>query len=81
MTDIPADGSAARVTLSSYDELNRPVRIVGPVYTDAALGSIRPVTRYRYSNLGQLIQVDAGRTDATGTNVAADVVSPQMRYV
>ena len=37
------------------DALNRPVRVVGPLYTDAALGSIRPVTTFAYNPLGQKI--------------------------
>ncbi|MBI3345265.1 MAG: type IV secretion protein Rhs [Gammaproteobacteria bacterium] len=69
-----------RVTLTTYDELNRPTRIVGPQYTDALLGTIRPVTRYSYNNLGQRTKVEAGRTDATGTNPASDVLTPQMTY-
>jgi len=66
-----------RTTTTTYDELNRPVRVVGPAYTDAALGTIRPVTRYRYNPLGFLTTVEAGRTDATGTTPAGDVVTPQ----
>jgi len=70
----------ARTTLSTYDERNRPTRIVGPVYTDATYGSIRPVTKHTYDLLGRLTQVQAGRTDASGTNPASDVVTPQMSY-
>lgn len=33
-----------------------------------------------YDNLGNLTQVQAGRTDSTGTNPASDVVTPQMAY-
>ncbi|MDX1253449.1 MAG: type IV secretion protein Rhs [Gammaproteobacteria bacterium] len=80
VSDVPADGSAARVTLTQYDELNRPVRIAGPAYTDAALGTIRPLARYSYDNLGNLANVEAGRTDASGTNPASDIVTPQMIY-
>jgi len=80
VTDISADGTTTRQTLTFYDELNRPTRIVGPVYTDATYGSIRPVTTYTYDTLGNLVRVDAGRTDASGTNVSADVVAPQMTY-
>ncbi len=80
VADISADGTTTRQTLTFYDELNRPTRIVGPVYTDATYGSIRPVTTYTYDTLGNLVRVDAGRTDASGTNVNADVVAPQMTY-
>jgi RHS repeat-associated protein len=66
-----------RTTLTSYDEQNRPVRIVAPAYTDAALGTVRPVTRYSYDLLGNLVAVSAGTTGATGTNPAADVVAVQ----
>jgi RHS repeat-associated protein len=62
---------------STYDELNRPVRIVGPSYTDATYGPIRPLTQYTYDTLGNLTQVAAGRTDSTGTNLASDNVAPQ----
>lgn len=64
-----------RVTLTQYDELNRPVRIVGPQYTDAALGNIRPVTTFTYDSLGNRTQVAARyTTDSTGTNPASDVL-------
>ncbi|WP_458250536.1 RHS repeat-associated core domain-containing protein [Geobacter anodireducens] len=79
-SEIPADGSAPRTTRTDYDELNRPTRVAGPAYTDATLGLIRPVTRYAYDTLGNLFQVSAGRTDATGTNPASDVVSVQATY-
>jgi hypothetical protein len=51
VTEIPADDSAARTTLSFYDEPNRPVRSVGPQYTDPVLGSVRPVTCNVYCQL------------------------------
>jgi RHS repeat-associated protein len=70
-----------RTTLTTHDELGRPVRVVGPAYADSVLGTIRPVTRSVYDLLGHLIRVEAGHTDATGTNPAADVVAPQMTYV
>lgn len=56
------------------------MRVVGPAYVDASLGTIRPVTVYTYDLLGRLVAVDAGRTDSTGTNPAADVVTRQMSY-
>jgi RHS repeat-associated protein len=80
VTDIPADGSATRTTTTTYDELNRPTRIVGPSYTDASNATIRPVTLYTYDRLGNLIQIRAGRTDASGTNPASDDVKTQALY-
>lgn len=79
-TDISADGTTTRQTLTFYDELNHPTRVVGPVYTDAAYGFIRPVTKYAYDTLGNLVRVEAGRTDASGTNTNADMVALQMSY-
>ncbi|MDD2338042.1 MAG: hypothetical protein PHD01_15890 [Geobacteraceae bacterium] len=78
---IPGDASTPQTSLTTYDELNRPVRVVGPSYADATLGTIRPVTIYTYNLLGLLTQVRAGRTDASGTAPASDVVTVQMRYV
>jgi RHS repeat-associated protein len=69
-----------RTTATTYDELNRPVRIVGPVFTDPTLGQIRPVTRYTYDNLGNLLTVSAGRTDSSGNSPNSDVVALQMSY-
>lgn len=83
VTEYPADypASAVRRSFKSYDELNRLIRVAGPAYTDADYGNIRPVTQYVYNGLGYLTQILAGRTDATGTNAAADVVSAQTTYV
>lgn len=69
-----------RTTLTTYDELNRPTRIVKPAYADTVLGQVRPVTKSSYDNLGRLIQVAAGHTDSTGTNPANDSVTTQMTY-
>ncbi len=80
VTDIPADGSASRTTMTTFDELNRPTRIVGPQYSDSSYGTIRPVTKYTYDTLGNLVQVDAGRTDSSGTNPVSDIVATQMVY-
>jgi YD repeat-containing protein len=80
VTLVPNDGGTNRVTLTDYDELNRPIRNVGPVTSDLALGQYRPVTKNAYDNLGNLIAVAAGRTDLTGTNPGLDIVSPQMNY-
>lgn len=76
VTDIPADGSASRTTLTTFDELNRPTRIVGPQYTDVVYGVIRPVTKYIYDTLGNLARVDAGRTDSN----ESDAVTTQLTY-
>ncbi len=74
-------GTTVRTTLTSYDELNRPVRMVGPEYTDTILGRIRPVTKYSYNPLGNLTAVEAGHTtDLTGTGSAADHLALQMSY-
>lgn len=72
------DGSTTRATRIFYDELNRPVRSVGPQYPDATLGSIRPVTKTVYDSLGNRTQVLAGyTTDSSGTNTALDVLTVQ----
>lgn len=80
VTDVAADGTSSRKTLTTYDALNRPVRIVGPLYTDASYGAIHPVTIYSYDTLGNLTQVSAGRTDSSGTNPASDIAAIQMTY-
>ncbi|GAB4512556.1 MAG: hypothetical protein Tsb0026_16580 [Sulfuricaulis sp.] len=70
-----------RTTLTTYDELNRPTRLVSPSFTHATLGVMRPVVKYTYNNLGYLTQVSAGRTDSTGTNPVGDIIATQMTYV
>lgn len=77
---FPADGAAARETLTTFDELSRPVRVVGPVVNDPVNGNIRRVTKYTYDNLGRLTVVNAGRTDVTGISAAADTVTLQASY-
>lgn len=79
VTEIPAGGSglANRVTTTGYDELNRPVRIVGPQYTDAAYGLVCPVTRYTYDSLGRRTQVAAGYTPSPCATAASDVTTVQ----
>ncbi len=72
--------NAGNLTQSDYDALNRPVRIVEPVYTDPVHGSVRPVTRYTYTLLGQISQVEAGYTDMLGL-VTSDVITPQQSSV
>ncbi len=82
VAEIPAAGSgqANRTTTTSYDELNRPTRIVGPQYTDAMYGAVCPVTIDAYDTLGRLTQVSAGRTPTPCTNAASDIVTPQLTY-
>jgi len=78
VTTFDPTGFQISTTLTQYDALNRPVRIAGPVYIDSALGSVRPVTQYRYNTLGSLTQTLAGyTTDTVGTNATSDVVSVQ----
>ena len=75
------DGNA---TLTQYDALNRPVRIVQPAYMDAVLAaSVHPVTCYSYDLLGNLSAVVAGYTANPGGTCAADAstLSPQSAYV
>ena len=69
-----------RDSLIDYDELDRPIRQVGPAYADPTHGLIRPVTTYTYNLLGHLTEIAAGRTDASGTHPATDIVTPQARY-
>lgn len=78
---IAGDGSAPQTSLTTYDELNRPVRVVGASYADASLGTIRPVTRFTYNMLSLVTQIQAGRTDATGITPASDVVTTQAIMV
>ena len=76
---IQVTDNLGRITLTQYDELNRPVRIVGPQYSDATLGNLRPVTQFSYDTLGNRSQVLAGRTsDLSGLSSAADVLSVQL---
>ncbi len=78
VTVAGSDGITTRTTSTFYDELDHPVRIVGPQYSDATLGLIRPVTQYIYDTLGNRTQVLAGyTTDATGANTALDVLKIQ----
>lgn len=77
---IPADGGTPRETLATYDELSRPVRVVGPLLNDPLKGLIRRVTLYTYDNLNNLTQVRVGRTDVSGTNPASDNAPVQATY-
>jgi YD repeat-containing protein len=80
-TVVPASGAGQsnRITSTQYDELDRPVRIVGPQYTDAVYGTVCPVTLDSYDTLGRLVQVSAGRSPAPCTG--SDVVQPQLTRV
>lgn len=82
LTEVPAGGSglANRVTNLSYDELNRPVRVVGPQTTDATYGAVCPVTLTTYDALGNVTQVAAGRTPAPCSAPASDVTTIQAAY-
>jgi hypothetical protein len=64
-----SEAVTTRTTTTFYDELDHPVYIVGPQYTDATLGAIRLVSQYVYDALGNRTQVLVGyTTDATGSN-------------
>ena len=82
VTEVPAAGSgqASRVSTTSYDELDRPVRAVGPQYTDSSKGQICPVTRNTYDTLGRLTQVAAGHTPSPCTTAANDVTTVQQTF-
>jgi RHS repeat-associated protein len=74
-----------RTTRTSHDELDRPVRIVGPEVVDPAVpgGPVRPVTCHAYDLLGRLVTVDAGWTRDIASarcSPATDTVGPQMTY-
>lgn len=71
---------SAKVNWVQFDELNRPLRKVGPAVTIAGQVS-HPVTRYTYDMLGNLAQVDMGSApDATYYDPAADIVTTQFKY-
>ena len=79
-----ATDNAGNATRTDYDELNRPVRVVGPVYTDTtpeARGTIRPVTTYIYNPLGHVTEVWAGHIPTLSGATGADALSRQMTYV
>jgi RHS repeat-associated protein len=71
-----ADGHG-NITLTTYDELNRPVRIVGPILE---VNNTRPVKLFSYNALGYLMSVKAGYTSQFGTQPSSDVVTTQMSY-
>jgi RHS repeat-associated protein len=72
--------NAGNSTSTEYDELNRPIRIVGPIIKNELDQDVRPVTRYSYTNLGQVQQVSAGHTD-TAASQAAEQLSVQASYL
>ena len=75
---LGSDTTTSRSTLSVYDELDRAIRVVGPQYTDASLGTIRPVTRTTYDSLGHTVEVAAGHTtELSGNSAALDVLTVQ----
>jgi RHS repeat-associated protein len=82
----PTCSGDARLELYAYDELNRLVRWVGPAYVDQVPDwgpdgqPVRPVVRYRYDNLGNLVEISAGATDPVGTEPAYDGVIVQATY-
>ncbi|MDI1348680.1 RHS repeat-associated core domain-containing protein [Aquabacterium sp.] len=82
VTEVPAAGSgqAKRTTSTSYDELDRPIRVVGPQYTDSVKGAICPVARNTYDTLGRLTQVAAGHTPSPCTKEANDVTTVQQTF-
>lgn len=82
VTEIPAAGSGQtnRVTRTEYDELNRPIRGVGPQYTDASLGAVCPVTRKTYDSLSRLTQVEAGYTPGPSCLTGASTVTVQALF-
>ena len=53
-TQIGSDATTTRTHFTSFDALNRPLQSIGATYTDATLGSIRPVTQTTYNLLGVL---------------------------
>lgn len=77
LTVAEPGGASQRRTYNEYDELNRVVRVAGPVYVDPVYGIIRPLTKYEYDNLGNQTRVLAGHTDSTGVNPLSDNVLPQ----
>ncbi|MGD0959774.1 MAG: RHS repeat-associated core domain-containing protein, partial [Methylomonas sp.] len=98
-TDVPATGSTqtSRNTLNTYNALGQLVRVAGPIITDSDPSSgtynntIRTVTLYSYDNLGQLLNIQAGKTASDGgvaaginpdTGVSGgDTVATQAGYV
>lgn len=68
-----------RTIRTTYDELNRPVRIVQPD-VDPTTGILHPVTTYLYDNLGNLVEIKAGHNDTDPNNPSADVLLTQATY-
>ncbi|WP_340680468.1 RHS repeat-associated core domain-containing protein [Paraglaciecola sp.] len=68
---VRSTNNAGQEQLTEYDELNRVVRQVGPVYsglseTFGTLSNVRQVTKMTYNNLGHTTEVWAGYTIASG---------------
>ena len=68
LTQIGADAST-RDSYRFYDELNRPVREVGPLTSVHGAISTRLQTCYQYSNLSDVTEVWAGPSTDTVSNV------------
>lgn len=79
ITEIPAAGSglANRVTRTSYNERNQPVRIVSP---EPAPGAGCPVVLNTYDALSRLTKVDAATTPSPCTGTTNSGVAVQMIY-
>lgn len=90
VTEVPAAGSgqANRVTTTSYDELNRPVRIVGPAHLiidfsgpwPYGLMSACEIQTNLYDTLGRTHIVFTGYTPAPCDDPTADVVNTLEGY-
>ena len=95
--DVPATGSAetGRNTLNTYNALGQLVRVAGPQVVDSDPSSstynqtIRPLTINSYDNLGQLLNIQAGKTSSDGganinpdTGVSSsDTVATQVSFM
>ena len=79
LTEVPAGGSplSSRVSSNQYDELNRPLRVVGPLTGNAFC----PVTTFAYDSLGRTTLVKAGSTPAPCASATADVLKTQIATV
>ena len=67
VTQVPMGGGSGRVSRRFHDELNRPVRLVGPPFNLDGTGA-RPLTCLIYNTLGYLTETWAGQT----TDVSSD---------
>ena len=86
VTDTPAEADGLpqpeRVTQTAYDDMDRPVRIVGPQFSDPSRGSICPLSTQGYDSLGRLNKVRTGHTPSPCSLVAsgADVLVDRQSY-